>query len=430
MKRLIIPIILIITISAIAFVVILGNDNLTIASHGKSKYTIIYKDTLADLNNANYLNLEIQRMTGVKLKIRTEETEPDKEGYEIVLGETNRDIDVDTQVLSDFGFIIKTKGNRIHIIGKSSGGTYNGIKYFIKNYIKGKKVTVNKDLNISDDGLSMIISSAETEITIPGLKKEYTFLHITDTHMTVCGDDDNREVRAAANERSNAFKNDDGIMSSERFPNFFLYANKIKADMVLLTGDIADFPTKDNIKILSDSINNSKVNTMYVLGNHDWSFSWDYHSETTKSTYIPLYKDLCNEDPSFQVKKFDDLQIIAVDNSTNQVTLEQYEKTKQQLENGLPTILMMHVPIYIDSLSPDTTKVWGSPILMGPGGISPSDSTKQFYDLITDEDNNVQLIVTGHLHFDHIDEFLPGRKQIVTKVGNGGYCRIIKVKGN
>lgn len=430
MKKVFVPIIIGVVILLIgAFLIVQNSNKLTIASNGKSKYTIIYKDTLADFNNANFLSQEISKKSDAKLRLRTEDTEPDKNGYEIVLGVTNREIDVDTESISDFGFIIKTVGKRVHIIGKNPSGTYNGVKYFVENFVKGKRIRIDKDLNITEDGLSMVISPIETLITIPGVTKEYTFLHISDTHMTLCSNDDDKNIRSAAYERSQMFKPVDGIMSADRFPIFFQYADKIKADMVLLTGDIADFPTNDNIKRIRESISNSKVESLYVLGNHDWSFAWDYHSETSKAAYIPLYNDLCKGDTGFQVKVFDDLQIIAIDNSTNQVTNEQYEKTKQQLENGLPTIIMMHVPIYIDTLAPDTINVWKSAILMGPGGVNPSEATKQFYDMVTDENNKVYAIVAGHVHFDHIDEFLPGRKQITTKNGNDGYCRVIKVKG-
>ena len=193
--------------------------------------------------------------------------------------------------------------------------------------------------------------------------------------------------------------------------------------MIFLTGDIADFPTEANIKAIIDNISRSRVPSLYVLGNHDWSFEWDYHSQSTKEQYIPKYKELCGGNTDFQVKQFEDLQIIAINNSEDQVTQEQYELAKKQLENGLPTIIIMHVPIYVDTLAQATIDVWEN----HPDGTwwsKSGESTTLFYNLITDENNNVQAIFAGHVHFDHEDEFLPGRMQIVTKNATDGHLEL------
>lgn len=81
---------------------------------------------------------------------------------------------------------------------------------------------------------------------------------------------------------------------------------------------------------------------------HDWSFAKDYHSQSTKAKYVPMYNTLCKEDTQFQARVIK---------------------------------------------------------------------------------NDVQMLVTGHLNFDHVDYFLPGRPQIVTKNCNDDHCRIIKLKG-
>lgn len=429
MKKVIIPILIVVIIS-VAVLIYLLQKPLTVASNGKSKYTIVHKDTLTDLNYAYFLKDEISKITGANLKIRTEDSVGDTKGYEIVLGDVDRDgHTIDVSDLGKFGYVIEVVGKKIYIKGSTEYGTYTGIKSFLERFNKKDKIVVGKKTYEKGDGLDMIISPIETELKIDGIKKDYIFIHVTDSHLTLYAEDDTKEVKASAYGRSQVFKTADGIPSGERFPAFFQYAEKVNADMIFLTGDIADFPTEANIKAIIDNISRSRVPSLYVLGNHDWSFEWDYHSQSTKEQYIPKYKELCGGNTDFQVKQFEDLQIIAINNSEDQVTQEQYELAKKQLENGLPTIIIMHVPIYVDTLVQDTINVWGRPILMGPGGISPAESTTQFYNLITDKNNNVQAIFAGHLHFDHEDEFLPGRMQIVTKNATEGHFRVIKVSG-
>lgn len=427
--KVIVPVLILVIISVV-LLVYFSQKPLTVASNGKTKYTIIHKDTLTDLNYAYFLKDEISKITGANLTIRTEDSVGDTKGYEIILGDVDRDgHTIDVSELGKFGYVIEVVGKKIYIKGSTEYGTYTGIKTFLEKFNNKGKIVVNKKTYEKGDGLDMIISPIETELKIDGIKKDYIFVHITDSHLTLFSDDDTKEVKASAYGRSQVFKTADGIPSGDRFPAFFEYAEKVNADMIFLTGDIADFPTEANIKAIADNVSRSKVPSLYVLGNHDWSFEFDYHSQSTKEKYIPKYKDLCGGNTDFQVKQFDDLQIIAINNSQDQVTYEQYELTKKQLENGLPTIIIMHIPIYVDTLAQATIDVWGKPILMGPGGVSPTESTTLFYNLITDENNKVQAIFAGHVHFDHEDEFLPGRMQIVTKNATDGHFRVVKISG-
>lgn len=63
-----------------------------------------------------------------------------KRTKEIIVGrdtaqETNGLFTVDRSVLCDSGFIVKTDGERIIITGKTAEGTWNGVEYFVKNYL-------------------------------------------------------------------------------------------------------------------------------------------------------------------------------------------------------------------------------------------------------------------------------------------------------
>lgn len=132
MKKLkvIVPI-LILVLTSVVLLVYLSQKPLTIASKGKSKFTIIHKDTLNDSNYAYLLKSEISKITGANLAIRTEKYANNTNDYEIVLGDVNRDNHIiDVSDLGEFGYIIEVVDKKIYIKGKTDYGTYTGIKTF------------------------------------------------------------------------------------------------------------------------------------------------------------------------------------------------------------------------------------------------------------------------------------------------------------
>ncbi len=59
-------------------------------------------------------------------------------------------------------------------------------------------------------------------------------------------------------------------------------------DAVLLGGDTIDFPSKANINYLQECLSDLSVPYMYVNGNHDWTYPWEYMTDYGKSEYLPL----------------------------------------------------------------------------------------------------------------------------------------------
>ena len=75
-------------------------------------------------------------------------------------------------------------GKKIYIKGSTEYGTYTGIKTFLEKFNNKGKIVVNKKTYEKGDGLDMIISPIETELKIDGIKKDYIFVHVTDSHLT------------------------------------------------------------------------------------------------------------------------------------------------------------------------------------------------------------------------------------------------------
>ena len=160
--KVIVPVLILVIISVV-LLVYFSQKPLTVASNGKNKYTIIHKDTLTDLNYAYFLKDEISKITGANLTIRTEDSVGDTKGYEIILGDVDRDgHTIDVSELGKFGYVIEVVGKKIYIKGSTEYGTYTGIKAFLDKFTKKDKIVVGKKTYEKGDGLDMIICHLET----------------------------------------------------------------------------------------------------------------------------------------------------------------------------------------------------------------------------------------------------------------------------
>jgi predicted MPP superfamily phosphohydrolase len=272
-------------------------------------------------------------------------------------------------------------------------------------------------------------------VVIPGLTGEYTFLHLTDSHVSAFSDADQKKWTAARIQYNTARRNSfmaDGLFAEERFPLFFDYAGEIGADGMFLTGDLIDFPSEKNISLLYENVGRFNGKSIYCLGNHDWNYSDDYMTGNSVTVNRPLFNDLTNGDPYFSYEEYDGFIVAAIDNSSDVVTDDTVNKFLSLYEKNKPIILLLHVPFHVDTLAPDVKKTWGGRnITMGPGALgSDWGSVIRLYNAVcVAEDTPVVAVFTGHVHFNHEDVFPNGVPQYVTSTGYTGDCRVVTVKG-
>lgn len=301
-------------------------------------------------------------------------------------------------------------------------------------YVKSITFMKDKLAAMQMMGAKLLHPSTAT-VEIPGLKDEFTFLHITDSHVSAFSDKDKASWTATRLQYNTARRNSfmaDGLFAEERFPLLFDYANEIEADGLFLTGDLIDFPSEKNIAMLYENVNRFKGKSIFCLGNHDWNYSDDYMTGNSVTTNRPLFNDLTNGDPYLSYEEYDDFLIVAVDNSSDVVTQETVDKFLALYEKNKPIILLLHVPLHADTLEPDVRKAWGNRnITMGPGAMGSDWGTViQFYNAVAvDENSPVVAVFSGHVHFNHEDVLPNGVPQYVTSTGYTGDCRVVTVKG-
>lgn len=263
----------------------------------------------------------------------------------------------------------------------------------------------------------------EEEIVIEGLTGEYEFLYLTDTHMIVEDEADSRQIKDNAKARYEEFRNSAGVPSAEQFDEWMNYANEEELDGVLLGGDIIDYPSQANITHLKTNLDTLEMPYMYTLGNHDWTYPWEYMTLTGAETYLPMLDEFVAGNPAVHSMDYGEFVVVAVDNSSNQINEAAMAECERIFAEGKPVILLLHVPLMTQSVLGKAKEVWSSGVVLGAGnfgGIYPNETSQKFMDMITAADSPVELVLAGHVHF-YDKDYIDGEKDVPQIVGDGGF---------
>lgn len=275
------------------------------------------------------------------------------------------------------------------------------------------------------------VHPVESVIPVRGLTRAYTFLHVTDLHSSRFTDEEAASMPRNRLDYITARRRDWGyeILTEDRMPAFFEYADSIGADAVLMTGDMLDFPSDGNVKLLYDCVESAKTPCVFTPGNHDWSFADDYHTTYAETVQMPKLAGLCRGDTLCNVVEYPDLILCALDNCRDYVTEEAVRRLIALEGKGKPIVLMMHIPLRAETLDADTVAYWRRNLTMGPHGLHEWDANVRilYREAAERPDSPVALVVAGHIHIHHEDKLPNGVPQVVTAVANTGACRVIRL---
>lgn len=264
-------------------------------------------------------------------------------------------------------------------------------------------------------------------VKIPGLQRPYTFLHISDTHITHAYPADSDAEKEAAEKQANVWNQAD-IFPVDAFANILEYADETKPDAILMAGDIVDYYTESNVKYLGELLAAHKTECLYVPGNHEYgSYGLALPSiADMRSRLSPLMKN----DAAFWARDFGAFLVVGVDDGTYRITEEQLARFRAVTALGKPILLMLHLPIRSDELSPYVASSWwGSDVTLGGAHHGTDAPTEEFLALVKSEEGHVAAIFAGHLHYDHAGEFAPGRMQYVSAPAFTRFLREVTVTG-
>ena len=283
---------------------------------------------------------------------------------------------------------------------------------------------------MDENGLSL----TEKEITIPGIDEEYQFLFLSDFHGQVKTTEYIDVWNTSVDDRIAMFSNGAGVPSFDQFSAWIQVANEMETDAVLLGGDTIDYLTKENADRAYEELETLSMPYLYTMGNHD---SYDVlGSGKYQDRDKGLAKVFQDGDYECQVLDFDEFYIVSVNDKdsnarakVSEQALEEFEKIYKERK---PIILMVHVPFTTEKteqLTLETKAKRGTERLLGLGLDYELDETsREFYDMVLDEDSPVVAVLAGHIHFYHEDYLNDNILQIVSDTSSNGSGLLIHVK--
>lgn len=266
-------------------------------------------------------------------------------------------------------------------------------------------------------------SITEETVYVEGLEGEYTFLFLTDIHVVIRDEEASEQERQYAEERYGMFHNEEGVSSEQQFPAWIEYANEMEVDAVLLGGDIIDSPSDANTEWLKEQFEQLEMPYLYVPGNHDWTYPWEYMSDYGKENYLPKLAPLMQGHTELQSLEVGELLLVGVDNSTNQVNPNALPGYEKLLEQDKPVIVVNHLPYAARTLLPKAVAAWNSPTVIGnddEGGIWPDESSSRFLELTLAKESPVVLVLSGHVHV-YDDGVIGEERQLRQITGDAAY---------
>lgn len=215
-------------------------------------------------------------------------------------------------------------------------------------------------------------------------------------------------------------------------------AKKENTSLLILAGDIFSFPSEAAITFVLEELKKIGIPYIFTAGNHDWHYEgMPGSSDSLRKIWINkrllnLYQ---NENPMFGVRKINGVRIISIDNSTYEIQEEQLYFFEDQISQGDPILLCVHIPFYVQGRNlgfgcahPDwkgkNDKNFELEKREAWRDTGHSAFTLKFYQRIL-EATNLIGIIAGHIHAPSLDILKNGVPQIVTEANaQGGYLSL------
>lgn len=262
-----------------------------------------------------------------------------------------------------------------------------------------------------------VIAWDEKYLIIPELQNEYEVWFFADSHIIIPDETAPKEVQNYAAERSPVFENEMSIDSAEIFTQFISQANEEQPDLILFGGDILDFPSDSNIGFLKEELGRLKAPYLFVMGNHDWTYPWEYMTPEGVEKYRPLLEEITGMDSYVGMVEWEDIVFLAIDNSSNQVAQEAVGGIEQAYATGKPIVLVQHVPFSSEALIARAKEDWANPVTLGMqvhGGIPVNAVSDALYKKVLDDESQIRLVLAGHVHFPYEEQISEGTTEIIT----------------
>lgn len=279
----------------------------------------------------------------------------------------------------------------------------------------------------SDFGRSFSLTGNKASFSNCGLSQPLRIMAIGDTHLTL---DDERGLPFRENSCRMAGYSTN---AKENFLKTLEDARNEKYDLILLVGDLVSFPSEAGIEFAVRALNETGIPWFYTAGNHDWHYEGLpgtevlLREEWTRKRLLPLFQ---GHDPLMYSVNRNGLEILMLDDSTNEILPEQLAFYREKAASGAPLLLAMHVPLYVPGRSiffscgnPNwcaaNDPYWQIERRPRWPESGHTETTMAFYREVFSAENPV-AVIAGHTHEFTLDCF-NGRIQLVTAQNSNGH---------
>lgn len=265
----------------------------------------------------------------------------------------------------------------------------------------------------------------DNEIIVPGLKKSYTMIQISDTHLIVTDENSTLEQKQKAMEQEAAwlevkkdfaelfgepYNESHEISTIQCFEKVMDFVKEQKPDLLIFSGDVLNFEHEEGFRYFEQYMKGYLGEWLFVPGNHD-------NDRMLQRLGID----------GIQGRELEGVRVIGLDDSKMTLSETQLEQLKERLSDGKPSILVMHVPVETDHNIKDM-KILGNNFVIRKD--RTDDNGREFIELCENPSVSIAAVLCGHIHGYQKSQLIPGREQICCSSGMVGFVHRITVRGN
>ena len=269
-------------------------------------------------------------------------------------------------------------------------------------------------------------------ICVEGLNQTIRMLHVTDSHIALIDDRDAEHIEACTG-ACERFESREQI-----FDQLMEEAEESSLDLVALTGDIVHFPSQAGVESVVKSIDKVGVPALYTSGNHDWHYPGVEGRGELREAWWGALAPLHHGQAAYARHEIGGIQFLLVDDSIYQVNEEQTVFVDTHLANGMPTVLLTHIPLSLPTLREPTLERFDAPILIADPEWGPESRdrwgtgedlspTLEFARTLVRTENLV-AVFCGHIHFAHADSINLNAVQYVGAPGFDANSRLVEFR--
>lgn len=267
------------------------------------------------------------------------------------------------------------------------------------------------------------------------LQKEYTFVQISDMHLSYIDEessdvDRNDHIRYHKQWDSlkREFASSFGEFCDDSYdvePNIIFeklcdYAEKANADALILSGDIIDRVTESSLRYLEMALSKISMPVITCLGNHAMiNVNGEHFNQYDRIKRVV-------KNPEMDSYDFEEFEILTFDNGRPDITKEQIDFLKSKLSKDKRYILVVHKPLNLGEFGEKLSKEIDSYFFMGTE--RDMEPTKEFVSLVKNNSDRFIAVLCGHIHTAKDYKIAENLRQISTSSGLIGAGRKILIK--